>query len=112
MFSSRVAMPPTAAAQDKSSITDTKQALKKLTSHSSTAQMDVPHTHGPACCWYCWVLLGACFLALCSLGVGCALAVFMGAQNTGKTQTECYLWYARMICTYILGLRQNVTYVK
>ena len=52
----------------RSSITDTKQAPNESTSHSSTAQMDVPHTHGVACWWCCC----ASFLTLCSLRVGCA----------------------------------------
>ena len=48
----------------------TEQAPKKSTSHSSTAQMDVPHTHGVTCWWCCWA---AVFLTLmCSLRVGCA----------------------------------------
>ena len=27
---------------------------KKSTNHISTAQMDVPHTHGVTCRWCCW----------------------------------------------------------
>ena len=67
IFSSRMAMPPTAAIRDRSSVTDTKQAPKKSNSHNSAAQMDVPHTHGVACWWCCWapvfnVVLSACWL--------------------------------------------------
>ena len=74
-------MTPTAAIRDRSSITDTKQAPRKTTSHSSTAQMDVPHTHGAACWWCCWALV---FLrcALCVLTV--LMAVLMRAQNTDR----------------------------
>ena len=49
-------MPPTAAVKDRSSVTDTKQAPNKSASHSSTAEMDVTHTHGVTC-WCCWALV-------------------------------------------------------
>ena len=60
IFSSRMAMPPSAATRDRSSITDTKQAPKKSTSHNNRAQMDVPHMHGVGtlCCLLLLVLLG------------------------------------------------------
>ena len=50
---------------------------KKATSHSSsTAQIDVPHTHGVAC-WCCWAA-AFCRRALCVLAV-------LKAQGGAKT---------------------------
>ena len=74
-------MPPAAAIRDRSSITDTKQAPKESSSHSSTTQMDVPHTHGVACWWCCWALVFQC-CALCVLAV--LVAVLMRAPNTDR----------------------------
>ena len=75
--------PPTAAAKDRSSITDTKARRCQL------------------------VLLGASFLT-CSLRVGCA----HGCVHERAKNRPNVTWYARMICTLFLGLHQNLKYVK
>ena len=53
------------------------------TSHSSTAQIDVPHTHGVTCCWWCcWATVFLRCSAPCALAV--LMAVFITGQKTHR----------------------------
>ena len=90
-------MPPKAAAKDRSSIADTKQAPKNQLATEERCRL-MCHTRtalpaGAAGRQFCNVVLSACWLCswLCS--------------SEGKKQTECLplgLVRARMLCTYFL----------
>ena len=91
-FSSRMAMPPTAAIRDRSSITDTKQAPKK----SKTAAVRRR--------WMCHTRT-----VLHAGGAAVLMTALTHESVKHRPNDTCG---ARMICTYFLGSHQNLTYVK
>ena len=76
---------------------------KQLSSRSSAAQMNVPHTHGVAC-WYCW----AAVFSSCAL---CVLAAFMAMFIRGQKIDPALLGTHTHVHIFV-SLHPNLTYVE